>query len=112
MATDLSKRTKQQEGIRLPMARTDADIDALSHLSEAEKAAAKENQKRVPPSDGWLLLGNDPQLQAIARIDEIATVVLLEPDTQMIPGGPMNLICLEVARHMGNEWMFAAMAKV
>ncbi|MBT8342284.1 MAG: hypothetical protein HKP58_18295 [Desulfatitalea sp.] len=107
-----AKLTQQQQGARLPMARTDADIDALTHLTDAEKAVAKKNQKRVPPSDGWFLLGNDPELQAIARIDEIASIVLLEPDTQMIPGGPMNLMCLIVARHFGNEWMFAAMAKV
>ncbi|MBT8340498.1 MAG: hypothetical protein HKP58_01880 [Desulfatitalea sp.] len=112
MAQHNNELSQQTKGIRLPMVRTDADIDALSHLNSEEKAAAKENQRRVPPSDGWYLLGHDPELQAISRIDEIASIGLLKPDTQMVPFGPMNLICIEVGRHMGADWMAIGMSTI
>ncbi|MBT8340499.1 MAG: hypothetical protein HKP58_01875 [Desulfatitalea sp.] len=111
MTKNANERSKQPKGIRLPILRNDADIEAMSHLSEAEKAAAKDNLKRVPPSDGWLMLENDPEMQAVANIYENALIGLLAPDFQGTSGSPMNLICHEVARLTGCEWMAALLAK-
>ncbi|MBT8342535.1 MAG: hypothetical protein HKP58_06035 [Desulfatitalea sp.] len=112
MAKKSTELSKQPEGIRLPILRTHADIDASSHLTEEEKAMAKDNLTRVPPSDGWYMLENDPEMQALANIHENGLIGLLDPDFQGIKGGPMNLVCLELARLTGCEWMASFLAKI
>ncbi|MBT8342281.1 MAG: hypothetical protein HKP58_18280 [Desulfatitalea sp.] len=104
--------SKQPKGIRLPIIRCDEDVDTIPHLNDEEKAAAKENLRRIPPSDGWLVLTNDPEMQAVASIYENALIGILAPDFQGISGGSMNLICHAVGRLAGCEWMSALMAKL
>ncbi|MBT8340780.1 MAG: hypothetical protein KJP07_12265, partial [Desulfatitalea sp.] len=82
MGQEKTAQTKQPKGIRLPIVRTAADIDKLPHLSDEEKALAKANLKKVAPSDGWYLLGNNPELQWFWQLIELALVHRLAPDAQ------------------------------
>lgn len=111
-APGAAETSMQPNGIRLPLIHTAADIDALPHLSSEEKTLAKENLGKVAPSDGWFLLGHDPVGQAIWQLVELGIVKFIEPDSQAIPGSPMNVICFEVGRHIGCEWTNGLMAVI
>ncbi|MBT8338383.1 MAG: hypothetical protein KJP07_00075 [Desulfatitalea sp.] len=101
-----SRGTTRKPGeFRLPIINTPADVEALSHLNKEEKALGLENLKKVPHTDGWFILGSDPDIQAFWQIMERNLTSLLYPDFQGIPFGPMNLITLEVARHSGNDYL-------
>lgn len=95
---------------RLPVISKPADVQALSHLNAEEKAMALENLKMVPPTDGWWVLGNDPELQALWQMEERINTSLLYPDMQVVPGSPMNLITLIIARRSGNEYLQGILA--
>ncbi|MBT8342534.1 MAG: hypothetical protein HKP58_06040 [Desulfatitalea sp.] len=90
---------------RMPMVKTPADVEALSSLTEEEKALALDNLKKVPLSDGWALMGNDPELQAFMHIIEQQATALLDGDFQCAPLTPMNLVTLEAVRRSGNDYM-------
>lgn len=99
------QNTEAQAGKpRLPFVKTPADVEALTHLSAEEKVWALENLKKIPLSDGWSLMGSDPELQAFMHLMERQGGALLEGDFQIIPFGPMNLISLEVFRRSGNDY--------
>ncbi|MBT8342101.1 MAG: hypothetical protein HKP58_14400 [Desulfatitalea sp.] len=100
------------EGFRMPLIKSPADVEALSHLSPDEKALGVENLKKFPPSDGYFIMGNDPDMQATLRIMEMEITSLLHPDHQGIPFSPMNLMALEVARHIGNDYLTGLMQNV
>ena len=97
---------------RLPVIKTPADVEALTQLSEDEKALALENLKKIPPTDGWYILGSDPDIQAFWQIWERELTALLYPDMQAVPFSPMNLITLEVARHSGNDYLIGLVRQV
>ncbi|MBT8342532.1 MAG: hypothetical protein HKP58_06050 [Desulfatitalea sp.] len=105
-------KTRKPGEFRLPLIKTLADVEALSHLSKEEKAVAVENFTRIPPSDGYYMMGNDPDLQSFWRLMEMEITSLLFPDHQGVPFGPMNLITLEVARHSGNDYLLGFMQHV
>lgn len=107
-----NSRMGTRDGFRLTAPRTEEEIQALGHLSAEEKAAAVANLKKVPPSDGWFLLGNDPDFQGFYHIVERGILSLLKPEFQGEPGGLLNLICLEVARYIRCEWQGGIMATV
>ena len=90
---------------RLPQIQTPADVDALSHLSDEEKAYGKVVLKKIPTSHGWLVLGHDPELQATWHLLEREDTALLEGDFQGVPFGPMHLISLETSRQTGNDYV-------
>ena len=95
---------------RLPEIKTPADIDALKHLTPEEKAYGKTVLKKIPDSHGWVVMGNDPELQALWHLMEREYTALLEGDFQGIPYGPMNLIALETSRRSGNQYMYGLFA--
>ncbi len=95
-----------EKAFRMPQIKTAADIDALSHLSDEEKAYGKTVLKKIPVSHGWLVLGNDPELQAIWHLMEREYTALLEGDFQGVPFGPMHLISLETSRQVGNDYVY------
>ncbi|MBT8340506.1 MAG: hypothetical protein HKP58_01840 [Desulfatitalea sp.] len=111
MGRDQAKQTITPKGCQLPVVRTEADIDALTNLSQEEKAMAKDNLKWVMPSDGLWLLASDPELQALFDVYELGCEVLLAPDSQFIPFGPLNLICNAVGQYTGSEWVAATGAE-
>ena len=90
---------------RMPIVKTEADVDRLSDLSPEEKVLAKENLKKVPLTDGWALMGSDPEAQAFFSMVENGIQKLLRPDVQADPGGPMSLSGLYIAKRMNGEWM-------
>ncbi|MBT8342100.1 MAG: hypothetical protein HKP58_14395 [Desulfatitalea sp.] len=100
---------------RLPIVKTPADVAALTNLSKEEKEMALVNLKKVPLSDGWALLGSDPELQAFMHIIEQQSTALLDGDFQGAPFSPMNLVTLAVVKHTGNDYMdglFSALTAV
>ena len=97
---------------RLPVIKTPADVEALTYLDAEEKALALENLKKIPPTDGWYILGSDPDTQAFWQLWERELTALLYPDMQAIPFSPMNLITLEVARHSGNDYLIGIIRQV
>lgn len=92
---------------RLPVVKTADDVDALEHLSESEKDLGKKNLSMIPPTDGWWILGSDPELQSFYQIWERELTGLLFPNFQATPFGPMNLITLQVARLLGSDYVVA-----
>ncbi|MBT8340502.1 MAG: hypothetical protein HKP58_01860 [Desulfatitalea sp.] len=106
MSNSESKATiKNPLKTRLPIVKTPAEVEALSNLSDEEKALALENLKKVPLSDGWALLGSDPELQAFMHLIEQMGTAFLEGDFQGTPFSPMNLVTLEAVRRSGNDYM-------
>lgn len=97
---------------RLPVIKTPADVEGLTHLNAEEKALALENLRKVPPTDGWLILASDPDTQAFWQLWERELTALLYPDMQAVPFSPMNLITLEVARHSGNDYLIGILRQV
>lgn len=104
----MSEQSKASK-FRLPIIKTPEDVDALTHLSDEEKAMAKDNLKKVPPSDGWWILGNDPEMQAFWALVERESTALLYPDTQMYAFSPMNLLTLAVAKRSGSDYQYGAL---
>ncbi len=98
------------KNFRLPVIKTPEDVAALSHLNDEEKAMAVGNLGKVPPSDGWWMLGNDPELQAYWAMMERESTALLYPDTQMYAFGPMNLLTLAVAKRTRSDYQYGALA--
>lgn len=95
---------------RLPIINSAEGINGLSHLSSEEKELGMDNLKKIPPSDGWFLLANDPEAQAFYAMTEQGILNLLAPDTQFDPGSPMTLSCLLIGRLMNCEWMVGCMS--
>ncbi|MBT8339536.1 MAG: hypothetical protein KJP07_05940, partial [Desulfatitalea sp.] len=97
-------------GLFLPLIKTPADIEGLSYLSEDEKALGLHNlEHHVALTDGWEMLGNDPELQMFIHLYGNELLGLLPLDMQVIPFSPLNLISLEVARRVGNDYVFGLM---
>ncbi len=107
-----SEANPNADKFRLPVIKTPADVEKLTHLDAEEKALALENLKKIPPTDGWYILGSDPDTQAFWQIWERQLTSLLYPDMQAIPFSPMNLITLEVARHSGNDYLIGLIRQV
>lgn len=112
--TSNSSVESRKAGWRLKPVMTDAEVDALTHLTSEEKEKAKLTLTRgfTAGNDGWSLMGNDPELQAVVRVFEQCVISLLGGDADEglvdyagIPFAPMNLICWEVARFCDADWM-------
>ena len=99
-------------GYRLPVIDKDASVLSLPHLSNEEKILGLENLHKIPPSDGWYLLGSDPELQAFLSIMEKGILRLLQSDSQFNPGSPMSLSCLQIAKNSRFEWMATVMSHI
>ncbi len=65
-------------GYRLPLLDSEEKIDALDYLDEGQKTFAKENLPKVPLTDGWRMLGNNPDVQALWQIIERDLTSLME----------------------------------
>ncbi|MBT8342686.1 MAG: hypothetical protein KJP07_21980 [Desulfatitalea sp.] len=106
-----NSETKRPDGqFRLPTIKTEADLDALTHLSDEEKAYGKQVLKKIPTSDGWQIMGNDPELQALWHIMERTYTALLEGDFQGKPFGPMHLMAAKTAKKAGSDYVFGLFA--
>ncbi|MBT8342803.1 MAG: hypothetical protein HKP58_19795 [Desulfatitalea sp.] len=105
------KSTTRPAGeFRLSVVKTAADAEALSHLNKEEKQMAVNNLKKVPPSDGWYMMGNDPELQAFWAMMEREFTAFLHPDFQGIPFSPMNLMTIAIAKLTGSEYQYGLLA--
>lgn len=91
---------------RLPIVKTAADIEGLTHLSKEEKEMGVKNIKRIPVSDGWQIMGNDPELQIFLHMMERQFTALLEGDFQGIPFSPMCLMCAETGRQTNSSYVY------
>lgn len=105
-----SIRDRGPLAFRLPVVKNEADFDALPHLSDEEKEMGKKNLNRLAPSDGWYMLGNDPELQAFWAMVERESIALLYPDFQVIPFSPMNLVTLVVAKKANSVYQYGSLA--
>ncbi len=97
-------------GLRLPLINSEEIIDSLSYLSEDEKEFGKRNLSMVPPTDGWAMLGNDPDMQAFWQVFERELTSMMDGDMQVIPFGFMTLANLVIARHAKDEYNCGTMA--
>ncbi|MBT8342084.1 MAG: hypothetical protein KJP07_18930 [Desulfatitalea sp.] len=94
--------------LRVPMLDNEPAINAAAHLSADEKERAIENLVKYPPNNTWGVMNNDPKLAAVTLSWGCAIFELIG-DASGIPGGPVWLICLEVARATNNEMLAANM---
>ncbi|MBT8341477.1 MAG: hypothetical protein KJP07_15835, partial [Desulfatitalea sp.] len=107
MSSSKSEATKRRVGeFRLPEIKTPADVEAMSHLSKEEKELGIKNLKKIPESDGWAIMGNDPELQVFWHIMEREYTALLQGDFQGVPFGPMNLLSLVAAKKSGSDYLY------
>ena len=88
---------------RLPSVRTPADVDKLK-LGKEEKALAKENLKRVPPTDGWWIMGSSPDIQAMWQMVERWLLSSMYPEFQAVPLSPTNLMTIMVSKYNDSEY--------
>ncbi|MCC8142089.1 MAG: hypothetical protein LIO56_06115 [Lachnospiraceae bacterium] len=93
-------------GLRLPRIDTEESYDALEHLTDDMKEYGKQNLSKVPPTEGWLMLGNNPDMQAFWQIMEREMTSLMEGDMQATPFGFMNLANKVIAHELKQEYMF------
>ncbi|MBT8339615.1 MAG: hypothetical protein HKP58_10450 [Desulfatitalea sp.] len=101
------KTMKRQPGeFRLPRIKTAADIEALSHLSKEEKDLAMFNLNKEPPTDGWTMMINDPELQAFWSMMQSEFIALFDGDFIAIPFSFMNLTTLVTVKHTNSNWHY------
>ncbi len=97
-------------GLRLPRIDTEESFDALEHLSDDMKEYGKQNLSKVPPTDGWLMLGNNPDMQAFWQIMEREMTSMMEGDMQATPFGFANLANTVIAHELKDEYFFGVEA--
>ncbi len=97
---------------RLPFVKTEADVNAQKQLTAEQKALGISNLKKVPLTDGYALMGGDPEAQALVSMFENSLQHLLVPDMQANPGSPMNLITIRTAQRYKVEWMLGLMTRI
>ncbi|MBT8341205.1 MAG: hypothetical protein HKP58_07815 [Desulfatitalea sp.] len=97
---------------RMPSIMNKDDFEALTHLSEEERARGIDTMSKITLNPAWGILGSDPDLQRLMHMLQTGLVTLLSPDTQFRPGSPMNLIAIEVARRYGCEWQLSALCEI
>ncbi|MBT8341843.1 MAG: hypothetical protein HKP58_15460 [Desulfatitalea sp.] len=112
MTEKKEKKLPTTQGYRLPVVRTRDDVDALTHLSDEEKALAKSNLRWVMPSDGLWLLGSDPEVQALFNVYEQAVQALAftPEDNIAMPFSPCMLMAMTIARCFRAEWVADAVS--
>lgn len=103
--------TRKPGEFRLPEFKTPADIEASALLTDEEKAIALDNLTKMPPSDGYWMMGCDPELQAFWALIERAFIAFFDGDYQGVPFGTMNLITLTTALHTGSEYQYGVLAQ-
>lgn len=98
-------------GLRLPCINVD-DFEKLDYLTEEEKQMGIENitDAHIVTTDGWLMLGNNPEIQSFWQLMESEIIAMQEGDFQSIPFGFMNLTNLLMSRLSNNDYMKAFMA--
>ncbi len=89
---------------RLPFVNTPQDVDRLTDLTPEEKELAKKSLPKITDTEGWRILGNDPELQLLWQTVERVHMGLLD-DYQCIPFELMHLISLQASRYSGSEYM-------
>ncbi len=95
-------------GNRLPLIRNEAMVDELD-LNEEQKELGKKNFSMLPPTEGWMMLQNDPDCAALWQIFERDITSLMDGDMQTIPFGFMMLSTMTIAKEMGNEYTWGCM---
>lgn len=93
---------------RLPEIKTVADVDALTHLTPEEKAFAKIVLKKVPDSNGWAILGNDPELQVLWHMMEREYIAF--NGFQGVPFSHANLVSIVTAKHANSDYIYGLFA--
>ncbi len=99
--------------IRLPLVRTEEDVDKLTWLTDDEKEFGKKNLAKIPKTEGWMMLGNDPYTQAFWQFIERMNTAL-ENDKgqhhmQCTPFCYLNICHMIVAKRSGNEYMLGCL---
>ncbi len=100
-------------GLRLPCIQSDEDVDNTPWLSDAEKKFAKLNLKKVPSTEGWRMLGNDPYTQAFWQLIERFNTAIQndkgQHQMQCTPFTYLNICHMIVAKRSGNEYMLGVL---
>ncbi|MCC8142075.1 MAG: hypothetical protein LIO56_06045 [Lachnospiraceae bacterium] len=95
----------EPDGLRLPLMNSPEAIDANDSMTDDMKEFAKKSLARVPHTDGWYMLGNNPDMQAILQIWERQMTALFDGDFQGKPFGGYLWFANEIISHeMGNEY--------
>jgi len=97
-------------GLRLPCIEKPEDVDALTYLTDDQKEYGKRNLTMVPPTAGWLMLGNDPDVQTFWQVMEREYTSLMDGEMQAVPFSFMNLANMVIAKHTKNEYLWGVMA--
>ncbi len=101
----------QTGGLRLPCIKTKEDFDSLDYLNEEEKQIGLDNiaSRRVISNEGWLMLGNNPELQSFWQFMESENIAMQNGDFQARPFSFMNLTNLILAKQSNNEYLWGMM---
>ncbi|MBT8338475.1 MAG: hypothetical protein HKP58_10035 [Desulfatitalea sp.] len=94
---------------RMPLIESVEDLAALTHLEDYEMELGETIlQRNMVTSQGWAILGNDPELQMLWLIlgNELGALCYAYDDMQAIPFGPMNLISLYISKRSGSDYMW------
>ncbi|MCC8142081.1 MAG: hypothetical protein LIO56_06075 [Lachnospiraceae bacterium] len=96
-------------GLRLPCIQTDEEVDQIEWLSDEEKKFAKLNLKKVPSTEGWRMLGNDPYTQAFWQfIERFNTAIQNDKGQHQMQSTPccfLSICHMIVSKRSGNEYM-------
>ncbi|MCD8148801.1 MAG: hypothetical protein LUE92_04390 [Clostridiales bacterium] len=95
---------------RLPLIRNEEMVDELDNLDDEQKALGKKNFSMLPPTEGWMMLGNDPDCAVLWQVFERTLTSLMGGDMQASPFGFMNLSTMIIAKEMGNEYTWGCMS--
>ena len=112
-STSKSAAKVQAGEFRMNSIKSPAHVKALKNLSSDDKKLALENLKRVPPTDGWWVLGNSPDVQAMLQMNERWLLSTLYPDSyQGVAFSPTNIMTILVCRHFNHEYGEGLLAAV
>ncbi len=95
---------------KLEQLKTMDDFNRAPHLTDEERRIAAINMTKIPPTEQYCALENDPELAAFWRMTEMEVSELLKPDFQMMPFSEMNLLTLVVTMRSGVEAQAALFA--
>ncbi len=97
-------------GLRLPLMNSPEAIDANDSMTEDMKELAKASLARVPHTDGWYMLGNNPDMQALLQIWERQMTSLFDGEFQSKPFCFLWFANEVLAREVGGEYYNGVMS--
>jgi hypothetical protein len=90
---------------RMDSIRTPEQVATIPHLSPEDQKFAVETIKRTPPTDGWRILANDPDVMAAWQMMERYHLGLLYPEFQAMPGTTLSMMTVLVGKHRKSEYV-------